>query len=167
MKHAISICFSAIVITALIASCNRKVIDPPYCEMYKTDQSHVNTDKSNIVQFNTDRNKRISLIEKNFDILIEYSKRFGFPKIEPNLVVTDSCKYWAVTMTMIHTAQINPELFFSKKMVAFFNKELERGNLQRSLLKQCIEITHLTTTPTEDLTSTIDRASLEWGLKDL
>jgi len=89
--------------------------DLDYCLIHKTDQRFVNTDKSNMEQFQKDKSKRAALMKQNFKDLISYAELHEFPYVEPNTSVLDSCKYWAVTMTMIHAAQVELESLFSKK----------------------------------------------------
>ncbi len=146
--------------------CRENVKDLDYCFIHETDQSFVNNDKSDMSQFQEDKLKRASLIKKNFKDLVNYSESFGFPYVEPNTSVLDSCKYWAVTMTMIHAAQIQPEEFFSEKNIKLFKKELEKGNIRIELMEQSVIIMVRTYDICRNLESAIKYALSVWGLKN-
>lgn len=145
--------------------CKENVKDLNYCFIHETDQSFVNTDKSDMVQFEKDKLKRASLIKKNFKDLICFSESFGFPFVEPNTSVLDSCKYWAVTMTMIHAAQVQPEGFFSEKNTKLFKRELEKGNIRIKLLEQSVIIMVKTKDLCKAMESKIKYALNLWGLE--
>jgi len=157
--------FQFICVLSCLFGCRENVKDLDYCFIHETDQSFVNTDKSDMVQFQEDKLKRASLIKKNFKDLIYYSESYEFPFVEPNTSVLDSCKYWAVTMTMIHAAQVQPEEFFSEKNVKLFKKELEKGNIRIELLEQSVIIMVKTKDISKTLEPKIKNALNEWGLE--
>lgn len=159
-----SIKCSLVLFLLVFFACGKKIVDLPYCEMHEHDQSYVNTDKSDLQKYENDRSNRLKLIENNFELLINYSKRNGFPFVEPNLSVLDSCKYWAVTMTMLHTAQTRPEHFFSKKMSIFFKKEIDKGFLPKDLLEKCLILTTKTTTLSKDEQLDLASAAKLWSI---
>ena len=119
-----------------LISCNEKSIDLDYCKMLSDDQSNVNWDKSNMMKFDDDKIKRNKKIINNFKLLIDESKINGFPRVNLDFSSPDSCKNRAVTMTMIHIAQINPNLFFGDKYSKLFKTEIDKGNLDKELLRR-------------------------------
>lgn len=132
----------------------------PYCSMNSRDQSFVNNNKKDIEKYNKDREKRLRLIEENYEMLMGYARRNGFPYIDFSTQESDSCKFWAVTMTMLHAAQGIPS-FYSEKSIRFFKKEMDKGNITKQLLEQCLIVADRTTT---DFEAEIKRASEAWGV---
>jgi hypothetical protein len=152
--------------TALyLSACMKQPTELSYCEMHETDQSFVNNDKTDMERYEADREKRLQLIKANFESLVTYSMREGFPLVHPEDAVLDSCKYWAVTMTMIHTAQAQPDLFFSPEMSSFFKKEMNKGNIRRELLEQCLIIAFRTNSLSEANTAHVSTAAESWGIQ--
>jgi hypothetical protein len=89
----------------LLAGCKTAELD--YCRMLELDQSHVNSDTTNMVKFEADRTKRIELIKDNFKELIEYSKNNRFPEMgKLDASGVDSCRNWAVFITCFHIGQL-------------------------------------------------------------
>jgi len=103
--------------------------------MITEDQQYVNYDKSDI-NYMEDKKKRHEIFENNFNRLLQVTKQDGFPKVSLKTYKQDSCKYEAVTMTIIHIAQSKPEVFFSKKIAHLFNQELRKGNIEKKLLQK-------------------------------
>ena len=97
-----------------LIACKEDPIKLDYCKMISEDQSYVNTDKSDMVKFKADKAERHKIFVNNFELIMRKTKQEGFPYVSLNNYQKDSCKYSAVTMTMIHTAQSNPNVFFSK-----------------------------------------------------
>ena len=145
-------------------SCNEKQIEIDYCKMLERDQSFVNNDKSNIEEFNSDKAKRAVLINQNFELLIKKTKQSGFPNIQNNQTLKDSCLERAVTITMIHKSQIDPDQFYGKSMVKLFKNELEKGNLDNEILKKSCLITAMTTDLCENLRPRMKSALALWKL---
>lgn len=129
------ICIILICLISL-SYCKVDPIKLDYCTMMSEDQSFINYDMSNMVKFNEDKIKREQLFKKNFDLLMLKTKQDGFPNVTVNDFMLDSCKYWAVSMTMIHTAQTNPELFFSNRTANLFKREMDKGNLRKAILEE-------------------------------
>lgn len=152
------------ILTILIMSCKNEPIKLDYCKMIAEDQTFVNTDKSDMEQFDSDKLKRREIFKKNFNLIMEKTRQDGFPFVSIENYQNDSCKYWAVSMTMIHTAQSNPELFFSKKYANIFKSELDKGNIERRLLEQSSIITSKTIELCEELQSEIKYATNLWGI---
>ncbi len=133
--------------------------------MIADDQAFVNTDKSDLERFNSDKLKRRKIFKKNFDLIMDKTRQDGFPFVSIENYQRDSCKYWAVSMTMIHTAQSNPEVFFSKKYTEIFKSELDKGNIERKLLEQSCIITAKTNELCEELQSNIKYATDLWEIE--
>ena len=148
-----------------LLSCKSSPIVIDYCEMIKSDQSFVNTDKSDMDQFNADRQARHKIFNSNFDAIMQLTSQEGFPYVSLSTYPADSCKYWAVTMTMIHTAQADPEVFFSKKVAKIFETEMKKGNLEKGLLEKSCIISSRTSEFCEHLRTDIQYATKLWGLK--
>ncbi len=96
---------------------------------------------------------------------MDKTRQDGFPFVSIENYQRDSCKYWAVSMTMIHTAQSNPEVFFSKKYTEIFKSELDKGNIERKLLEQSCIITAKTNELCEELQSNIKYATDLWEIE--
>ena len=108
-------------------------IELDYCKMLELDQSYVNSDTTDRVKQNSDRLKRHNLIKNNFKDLIQYSSQNGFPEMG-SLKATgiDSCRNWAVFITIFHIGQIEPKLLFEDETINVFKNEIENGNLKSS-----------------------------------
>jgi hypothetical protein len=145
-------------------SCNNEPISLNYCKMIEEDQSFVNTDKTDMNQFNLDKIERHKLFKKNFELLMMKTKQDGFPKVSLNNFKQDSCKYFAITMTMIHTAQSNPNVFFSEKYANLFKREMDKGNIEKKLLTQSATITAKTIDLCKDIKPDIKFAVELWGI---
>lgn len=104
-----------------------------YCKMLERDQSFVNRDTTDMIRLEADRAMRHELIKNNFRQLIEYSRQNGFPEMgKLNVSGLDSCRNWAVFMTIFHIGQIEPNLFFEDETVSLIKNEIENGNLKSS-----------------------------------
>lgn len=138
VRHVLLLLLLNLVVMCM-SGCGTKTASPlDYCTMLKKDQDNINLDKSD-PNYEDDRTNRINDIKKNFEELISYSRINGFPYVEINMAGSDSCKFWAITMTMIHAAQTQSEYFFSPKMAVYFQKEIDNGHLNYELIEQCIE----------------------------
>lgn len=158
--------FQLLFVFSFLFGCKENVKDLDYCFIHETDQSFVNTDKSDMVKFQEDKLKRAALIKQNFKDLIHYAEASGFPFVTTNMAMLDSCKYRAVTMTMIHAAQIQPEVFFSQKNIKLFKKELAKGNIRPELLKASIIALVKVYDICSTLKSRIEYALNEWEFKN-
>lgn len=117
----------------LIVGCHSKELD--YCKMLELDQSHINTDTTDMAKVEIDRKKRKELIKNNFKELIDYAKYNRFPEMgKLNVSGIDSCRNWAVFITCFHIGQIEPQLFFEDETIKVLTKEIENGNLNSSSL---------------------------------
>ena len=148
---------------ALIA-CNEEPIKLDYCKMISEDQSYVNNDKSDMVKFKVDKAERHKIFKKNFDLIMQKTKQEGFPYISLNNYQKDSCKERAILMTMIHTAQSNPNIFFSKKYADLFKREIDKGNIEKELLERSSIITAKTIDLCDELKPNIEYATKKWGI---
>lgn len=165
--NALSSTVSLATITLFILvlfSCKQDPIYIDYCKMIDDDQSFVNTNKRDLEQYNADKLERHKIFKKNFDMLMRKTAQDGFPYVALENLPQDSCKYWAVSMTMIHTAQSNPTVFFSKKYADLFKREMDEGNLEEQTLKRSVEITAKTIELCENIKSDIQYAVGVWGI---
>ena len=165
MKSIVHLAVIACTLYFGLVACKQEPIELDYCKMIEEDQSYVNNDKSDMVKFNADKSERHKLFAKNFDLIMQKTNHDGFPKTSLTSYPKDSCKYWAVSMTMIHTAQSNPKLFFGRKCADLFKTEMDKGNIERKLLEQSSIITAKTIDLCEDLKSRIEYATKIWGLE--
>lgn len=130
MKNLV-ILFSPILILILIG-CNNEL---DYCQMLADDQSYVSKSTDSKEQRSANREKRHQLIKANFKQLIAHAESEGFPKIGSlNTSGLDSCRNWAVTMTLFHIGQIDPQLFFEDHTIDILSKEIKSGNLSNKSL---------------------------------
>jgi len=132
--------------------------------MIEADQSFVNNDRSDLQLFEADRTKRKAIIHANFDLLLEVTNQDGFPIITETDKEEQTCRYRALTMTMIHAAQLFPERFFGPSCIAVFSGELEVGRLDRALLERASFVTIRTMEICEELEPQILQALKSWRL---
>jgi hypothetical protein len=118
--------------------CKKPHID--YCVMLAKDQSYL-FDKDVPPEENKIRREtRKALINENFQMLLNEIKKNGFPEITKETQSLDSCKYYAVVLTLTHICQTDPELFYSPEIEKLFLNELNQGRLDRDLLFTPIKI---------------------------
>lgn len=148
----------------ILLGCSSDPAPLDYCLMIEADQSFVNNDRSNLAQFEADRAKREALIEANFDGLLEVVNRSGFPILTDKDKEENTCRYRAITMTMIHTAQLFPERFFGPFCTAIFTTEMKEDRLDQALLERASIITARTMDICTDWKPQIQQALFQWGL---
>lgn len=137
-----------------LTSCQSDVpIVLDYCKMHAEDQS-----------FLDDSFKRKEMFKKKIHQIMAYTRQQGFPKVSFYDEPFDSCKYWAVTGTMIHIAQAEPALLFNQKTIDFFKKEMEKGNLDKELFIPAFKISSRTNTFCETMKPDIEYALQLWEL---
>jgi hypothetical protein len=145
-------------------ACKKESVELDFCKMISEDQLYVNNDKSNMEKYNMDKIERHRLFKKNFNLIMLKTKQEGFPSISLSNAQADSCKFWAVSMTMIHTAQSEPNVFFSKKYVDVFKEEMDKGNLEKELLRRSSITTAMTIDLCEALKPNIKYATKTWDI---
>lgn len=154
--------FTVLLLGFFLIHCGlKKSIKLDYCKMLEEDQSHVNNDKSNMEQYRKDSNLRDAIFYKNFQSIIELTLEEGFPDVN---MTKDSCLNSAVYMTMIHTAQSNPKLFFSNEIVALFKEELKNESLDKQLLNTSTLMGYLSNETEEEIKLMIDVAIKTWNI---
>ena len=67
-------------------------------------------------------------------------------------------------MTMLHSAQIQPEVFFSKSNASLFQHEITNGNLKVSMLEKCVILLVMTEEICRSIQSDLASAVKLWGL---
>lgn len=139
-------------------------IELDYCEMLKRDQSYVDRDEPDEKVRTENNRKRGEIFIENFEALISLTKQDGFP--EKGLLKTplDSCRIWAINMTLIHMVQEKPETFFSQEIVSLFDGELKKGNLEAEDLASPIRTSFMTNRFCSDLRDPIQKAIDVWGV---
>lgn len=136
-----------------------------YCAMLETDQSYVDHDEKDETVRAENSRKRDEIFKENFVSMIELTKQDGFPDISTNETPQDSCRWWAVTMTLIHMAQAEPEVFFDEKTVSLFKNELQKGNVESENLAPPFRVSFMTNTFCNDLKEPIQEAMIAWGVE--
>ncbi|HMR86644.1 MAG TPA: hypothetical protein PKD51_00745 [Saprospiraceae bacterium] len=163
MKYLIIISFSII---AVCWSCKlNKKVDLDYCNMLEKDQSHMNegvTDPDKRKENTSLRNKGF---EENFQQILELTKQQGFPNVSFEDLPKDSCKYWAVTATLIHMAQTKPEVFFSEEITTLFKEEINKGNLDSDDLTPAYRISFTSNKFCQNLEASINHAIQTLGME--
>lgn len=76
----------------------------------------------------------------------------------------DSCQNRAITMTMIHIAQSEPDQFYGSEVASLFKAELTNGNLDKDILIRSSIVAAKTMEFCNDSRLTINRALELWGL---
>jgi hypothetical protein len=108
--------------------------------MLKNDQSYffdpTLSDSANY----QNRELRKEIFKENLKDLILFTELIGFPTIESKYTQQDSCRYWAISGTLIHNAQANKDVFFSKPIIDIFKREIKKGNLKRDILYPAIKL---------------------------
>ena len=154
-----------VIIIANIGCNSNKPIEIDYCKMLTRDQSYVNREELDPVKRESNREKRKEIFIENYDQIIQLTKQKGFPNINFEDLPQDSCKYWAVTATLIHMAQSKPEIFFSEKTISLFKDEMNKGNLEPEDLTPAFRLSFTTNEFCEDLKETINKAVQVWEMK--
>jgi len=132
--------------------------------MIELDQAHVNLDKSDLEKYKSDRKKRRQIFKDNYQLIQEYSKSNLFPNVEMGDNIKDSCKYSAITMTLIHMAQAHPEAFFSDQNVDYLKSKIDKGEINNRLLDRATKVAMLTKSICLSMKDKILRAIEKWGL---
>jgi hypothetical protein len=154
------------IFTLIALSCeHNKPIEIDYCEMLARDQYYVNRDETDQAIREENSKKRRQIFEENYEQIIKLTKQEGFPKINFENLPQDSCKYWAVTITLIHIAQSRPEIFFSQETVALFKEEMEKGNLDSKNLAPAFRVSFMTNEFCEELQKPIQDAIESWKME--
>ncbi len=144
----------------LAGSCERNEnID--YCKLLQEDQRAASGQLSQEANNNTS-----SPFLKNFNLLLSETVENGFPVVSRDVEERDSCKYWAIAATFIHTAKTSPEVFFSKRNSRLFGSEMQKGNLDREFLVLATNISFQTITFCDSLRPVIGNALNEWGMME-
>ena len=130
-----------------------KQVELDYCKMLEEDQSFLDNSE--------ERNK---IFEKNFNQILEKTRKEGFPTVSFKDSKTDSCKYWSVTATLIHIVQSKPELLFDQEVIELFKKEMDKGNMDNDLLIPAFKISSKTREFCDTLKSKIEYSTNLWGL---
>ena len=101
-----------------------------FCKMLSLDQSNVFPDTINGIVVKPNSETRVKLFEQNFKQLIQYSEQNGFPELGPlKATGLDSCRRWAVVITLFHIGQSQPKLFFEKHNREVLQNEIENGRM--------------------------------------
>lgn len=149
-----------------MVSCKRiKPIKIDYCEMLTKDQSHVNHVDTDTSVMKENNRIRQQIFLENYEQLIQLTKGEGFPNISFDSLPQDSCKYWAVTATLIHMAQAKPEIFFSEATISLFKEQMDAGNLESEDLTPAFRISFRTNEFCDDLQAPINKAIQTWGME--
>lgn len=154
-----------ILMISMIACKPNKSLELDYCEMLTRDQSYVNHDETDKAVVEENKRKRSQIFVENYEQLIALTKREGFPSISFENLPQDSCKYWAITITLIHIAQTKPETFFSEEAIALFEEEIEKGNIDSEDLAPAFRVSLMTNEFCDDLQGNIEKAIQIWGME--
>ncbi|MCB0634374.1 MAG: hypothetical protein KDD15_31795, partial [Lewinella sp.] len=135
-----------------------------YCEMLQEDQFHASGDA--MKQGAAEEGDAKKVYKKNFDQLLEIARRQGFPRVsrEDSDSPQDSCTYWAIAATFIHTAKSNPEFFFEKSNVNLMKTEMSKENLNKEFLILACNISFQTVTFCNELQPSVENAIKAWNL---
>lgn len=152
----------AFILVVISFACRRNHLDNiDFCEILSRDQSFVNVDKSNFEKFMEDREIRMGIINENLDLLLAVTRKNGFPN---SSIVQDSCVDKAAELTIIHAAQINQEKLFKKATVRLFEREIEKGNLNKQILERALIIMERTSEVCVSQKKDIVSAVESWGI---
>ena len=149
----------------LTACKTNKAVELDYCKMLTKDQSHLNEvviDPNKRKENTSLRNKGF---EENFQQILVLTKQQGFPNVSFEELPKDSCKYWAVTATLIHMAQTKPEVFFSEEITSLFKAEITKGNLDSEDLMPAYRISFTSNEFCQKLEASINQAIQTLGME--
>ncbi len=155
----------AILLLGIFSCSPNKPLAMDYCEMLQRDQSFVDREETDPAKRERNHLKRQQLFIENYEQIIQCTKREGFPKVRFAHLPQDSCKYWAVTMTLIHTAQTKPEIFFGDESISLFNQQIKKGNLEPEVLAPAFRVSFTTNEFCDDLEESIRKAIKIWGME--
>lgn len=153
--------FPILLLTFLFFFCGKPIEKIDFCKMLNRDQSHISTNKSD-KNHHKEKAIRINILNENFDLLIQYIKQNGLPKIED--YIQDSCLDEALQITLIHTAQINQKGFFNRENVLLLKDQIKEGKLDKELLKRAIIVMLVTSKVCNQYQNDILYAIETWDL---
>lgn len=84
---------------------------------------------------------RQSYFRENFAYLVSITKLYGFPDVSKLLVEGDTLfNEWRTfpSITLIHIMQTYPKLMLTDEVVQLFAKELENGNMPKSMIETAL-----------------------------
>jgi hypothetical protein len=142
-----------------------KPIELDFCSMLVTDQSHLNDGVTDPDKWKENNSLRKKSFEENFQQILELTKQQGFPNVSFEELPKDSCKYWAVTATLIHMAQTKPEVFFSEEITTLFKEEMNKGNLDSEDLTPAYRISFTSNEFCQKLEASINQAIQTLGME--
>lgn len=155
---------AGILLIGMVSCESNQPIELDYCAMLTKDQSFVNHGETDSLKRASNYFNRKALFLENFEQLLERTKREGFPQVHFEELPKDSCKNWAITMTLIHMAQAQPDQFFKDEIISLFQNEIKKGNLQPEDLAPAFRVSFTTNEFCEALKAPIQRAVLNWEL---
>ena len=134
-----------------------------FCRMLQEDQSHYCDDDSTHEDSCKKQNKiRMEVFKKNFRAIIACTKQYGFPN-EKNYK-DDTCVHGLTLITFIHIAQTYPAMLFNRTTINLLKKELERKNLNDTILHTAILFYTHVGNPTIQCKSMVELALKEWKI---
>jgi hypothetical protein len=163
MKNVLLLFISLII--SFTACTSNKSVEWDFCNMLTKDQSHLNDGVTDADKRKENTSLRNKGFEENFLQILELSKQQGFPNVSFEDLPKDSCKYWAVTATLIHMAQTKPEVFFSEEITLLFKEEMNKGNLDSDDLTPAFRMSFATNEFCQNLEASINHAIQTLGMK--
>jgi len=156
-----------IIIFCFIGCKTDKTKELDYCQILERDQSHVDHTETDTSIIAENRRIRRQYFSENFNQIIEHIKQNGFPRISRETMDQDSCKFHAIQITLIHTIQTRPEVFFSDEIISLFEKEIKNGNMQPEDLLSSFRVGFQMNNFCKDLKENIERAIHVWKITQL
>ena len=134
IKLSKNVLLASIIAFVLMSCKNEASTELDYCKMLKLDQSYV-SNGGTVEELESDNLKRKDIFKDNLDQIIQYSKTNGFPEMGSlQTSGLDSCRNWAVMITLFHVGQTQPILFFEKETQQLLEKEIKEGRLKSGSL---------------------------------
>lgn len=157
--------FNGIILVGLLSCAPINTIEIDFCKMLARDQSNLNYGETDETKREENKKKRRQLFLENYKAIIQLTKDNGFPNIDFGNSPQDSCKFWAVTSTLIHMAQSKPEIFFSEETISIFKEEISKGNMESQDLTAAFRVSFITNEFCEELEKPIRKAINSWGME--
>lgn len=107
--------------------------------------------------------RRNQAIEDNFNVLLQITKKTGFPNSQNH--PKDSCIHDFTLVTLIHIVQSKPKLIFNDSIITLFEDEIKKENINKIVLLTMFILYFKESYPKEKDRPMVELAIKKWQLK--
>ncbi len=154
-----------VVISLFLIGCSTNeplVLD--YCAMLERDQTTPDKNETDTLLRRQILDQRRQSFVENFELLLAETKQNGFPFLDQETQQSDSCKYWAVTATLIHMGQAHPHKIFTREVIDLFANEMNEGRVTSGTLFPAFSVSFVTKEFCDTLENKINLALDNWKI---